>query len=90
MGCLIAKSDTQNGSNFLNMLKFYFLQNQNKLRIFGFLCKILCQTGNICQFFFSGYFVESLAEGVAMSLRALLGEPCLSLDALPCPDDSTG
>ena len=38
----------------------------------------------------SGYFVESLAEGVAMSLRALLGEPCLSLDALPCPDDSTG
>ena len=39
---------------------------------------------------FAGYFVESLAEGVAMSLRALLGEPCLSLDSLPCPDDSTG
>ena len=49
-----------------------------------------CKIYNICQFFFSGYFVESLAEGVAMSLRALLGEPCLSLDALPCPDDSTG
>ena len=39
---------------------------------------------------FSGYFVESLAEGVAMSLRALLGEPCMSLEALPCPDNSTG
>ena len=24
-----------------------------------------------------------------MALRALLGEPCLSLGALPCPDDST-
>ena len=38
---------------------------------------------------FLGYFVESLAEGVAMSLRALLGEPCMSLEALPCPDIST-
>ena len=24
-----------------------------------------------------------------MTLRALLGEPCFSLGALPCPDDST-
>ena len=38
--------------------------------------------------FFSGYFVDSLAEGVAMTLRALLGEPCFSLGALSSPDDS--
>jgi histone deacetylase 6 len=45
--------------------------------------------GRVGVFLEGGYFVESLAEGVAMSLRALLGEPCLSLDALPCPDNST-
>ena len=45
--------------------------------------------GRVGVFLEGGYFVESLAEGVAMSLRALLGEPCLSLEALPCPDNST-
>ena len=42
--------------------------------------------GRVGVFIQGGYFVESLA----MSLRALLGEPCMSLEALPCPDDSTG
>ena len=44
--------------------------------------------GKIGVFLEGGYFIDSLKEGVAMSLRALLGEPCISLGALPPPDDS--
>ena len=44
--------------------------------------------GRVAVFLEGGYFIESLKEGVAMSLRALLGEPCLTLGALPAPDDS--
>lgn len=35
-----------------------------------------------------GYFLESLADGVAMTLRALLADPCLSLGPLKGPQDS--
>lgn len=44
--------------------------------------------GRIGVFLEGGYFVDSVAEGVAMSMRALLGEPCLALGSLPAPDDS--
>ena len=44
--------------------------------------------GKVGVFLEGGYFIESLAEGVAMSLRALLGYPCLSLGSLAPPDDS--
>ena len=44
--------------------------------------------GRVAVFLEGGYFIESLKEGVAMSLRALLGEPCLTLGALPAPDDT--
>ena len=44
--------------------------------------------GKIGVFLEGGYFIDSLKEGVAMSLRALLGEPCVSLGPLPPPDDS--
>ena len=44
--------------------------------------------GKVGVFLEGGYFIDSLKEGVAMSLRALLGEPCISLGPLPPPDDS--
>ena len=44
--------------------------------------------GRVGVFLEGGYFVESVAEGVAMTVRALLGEPSLSLGSLPPPDDS--
>ena len=82
MGCLIAKSDTQNGSNFLNMLKFYFLQNQNKLRIFGFLCKILCQTGNICQLFFFRLFRRIFSRGCCYEFESFIRRTLLVIECL--------
>ncbi len=44
--------------------------------------------GKLGVFLEGGYFIESLAEGVAMTLRALLGEPCLGLGPLQAPDPS--
>ena len=45
--------------------------------------------GRVGVFLEGGYFIDSLKESVSMALRALLGEPCLALGALPAPDDST-
>ena len=44
--------------------------------------------GRVGVFLEGGYFINSLKEGVAMTLRALLGEPCIALGSLPAPDDS--
>jgi len=44
--------------------------------------------GRVGVFLEGGYFIESVAEGVAMSLRSLLGETSLRLGPLPAPDPS--
>ena len=44
--------------------------------------------GQVGVFLEGGYFIESIAEGVAMSLRALLGETSLRLGPLPAPAPS--
>ncbi len=44
--------------------------------------------GKVAVFMEGGYFVESLAEGVAFALRALLGDPQVSLGSLPSPNSS--
>ena len=44
--------------------------------------------GRIGIFLEGGYFVESVAEGVAMCVRALLGQVNLRLGPLPSPDPS--
>lgn len=44
--------------------------------------------GKVCVILEGGYFIKSLSEGVAMTLRTLLGDPCPSLGPLPPPCDS--
>ena len=44
--------------------------------------------GKVAVLMEGGYFVESLAEGVAMTLRALLGDPSMPLPPLGRPGDS--
>lgn len=44
--------------------------------------------GKIAVVLEGGYFIESLAEGAALSLRALIGDAALPLPALPMPNDS--
>lgn len=44
--------------------------------------------GNVCIILEGGYCLTSLAEGVALSLRELLGDPCPNIGPLPPPSDS--
>lgn len=44
--------------------------------------------GNVCTILEGGYCLTSLAEGVALSLRELLGDPCPNLGPLPPPSNS--
>ena len=46
-------------------------------------------SGKVAAVLEGGYFVESLAEGVAMTMRALLGEPSFSLGQLGAPKKTT-
>lgn len=45
-------------------------------------------TGRVCVVLEGGYFLQSLAEGCALTLRSLLQDPCPKLDALGEPSES--
>jgi histone deacetylase 6 len=42
--------------------------------------------GKLCVLLEGGYCIKSLSEGVALTLRALLGYPCPRLDDFTKPD----
>lgn len=46
-------------------------------------------SGKVCLILEGGYCIKSLSESVALSLRALLGDPCPQLQPLQPPSDST-
>ena len=45
--------------------------------------------GKIAVILEGGYCLKSLAEGAALTLRTLLGDPCPSIEALPAPSSES-
>ncbi|XP_049780819.1 histone deacetylase 6 isoform X2 [Schistocerca cancellata] len=53
------------------------------------LSSLMClASGKIVVVLEGGYCLKSLAEGAALTLRCLLGDPCPPLPSLPAPSDS--